>query len=230
MSTLATADLGPSDDEDDTDFVLAPPKPKVKGKRLRGLSGSDTSDSEEEGEDDANPKAEALDAEAKARSARAAAAFAEMKAEAWAPRKVETKEEEMVKVQRPRRFAGETIYETVMLRKSDPEVAKLLALQREREATESGSSASASPAPGPRRRKRPRQSLEALAAALDGGKKMTTLEKMDWTSHLSKSKGLSDELAANRKSGGYLEKQAFLDRVGERREAGQEAAQSSRRR
>jgi hypothetical protein len=73
---------------------------------------------------------------------------------------------------------------------------------------------------------------------------MTTLEKvsstvldaadsqsqMDWTSHLSKSKGMADELAANRKSGGYLEKQAFLDRVGERRAAGQEAAQSTRRR
>lgn len=53
---------------------------------------------------------------------------------------------------------------------------------------------------------------------------------MDWNSHLSKQKGMADELAANRKSGGYLEKQAFLDRVGERRAAGQEQAQGSTRR
>lgn len=82
--------------------------------------------------------------------------------------------------------------ETVKLRKDDPEAIKLLALQREREAngqnggagestSDGASSSSASPAPvgKPKRgRKRPRQSLEALAAAIDGGKKMTTLEKV----------------------------------------------------
>lgn len=53
---------------------------------------------------------------------------------------------------------------------------------------------------------------------------------MDWNSHLSKSKNMADELVANRKSGGYLEKQAFLDRVGERRAAEQEQASTSGRR
>ncbi|WWD16774.1 hypothetical protein CI109_101206 [Kwoniella shandongensis] len=81
---------------------------------------------------------------------------------------------------------------------------------------------SAHPAPrpkGPPPRRKPRQSLEQMSAALDKGKKMTTLEKsaMDWKSHTSSSTNLSDELAANRRNGGYLEKQDFLDRVGERR-------------
>jgi hypothetical protein len=40
---------------------------------------------------------------------------------------------------------------------------------------------------------------------------------MDWQSHTSSTKGLSDELASNRKSGGYLEKREFLDRVDDRR-------------
>lgn len=90
-------------------------------------------------------------------------------------------------------------------------------------------------------RKRPRQSLEAMAAAIDKGKKMTTLEKvgsrygrllthqsqMDWKSLTAADKHLSDELQANRRSGGYLEKQAFLDRVSERKE-GQGGASSRR--
>lgn len=40
---------------------------------------------------------------------------------------------------------------------------------------------------------------------------------MDWQSHLSTTQGLSDELASNRRSGGYLEKRDFLDRVEDRR-------------
>lgn len=74
------------------------------------------------------------------------------------------------------------------MRKDDPEAVKLLALQKAREegaaveGESSAASSSASPAPAGKRRgpvrKRPRQSLEALAAAIDGGKKMTTLEKV----------------------------------------------------
>lgn len=106
---------------------------------------------------------------------------------------------------------------------------------------------SAPTAPGPplRRpvRKRPRHSLEAMAAAIDAGKKITTLEKvsfaafgreltrksqMDWNSHMSKETKLADEVAQHRRTGGFLEKQAFLDRVGERREAMGENNSSSR--
>ncbi|WWC59956.1 uncharacterized protein I303_102519 [Kwoniella dejecticola CBS 10117] len=202
---------------------------------------------------------------------------------------------EKVEVKRARRFAGETIYETVKLRKDDPEAIAYLAKQHEgasEESSEQGPSATGpsianskreqdqaqldtkdndshnlslapetqdtplsstesttsnlksiapnptststptptpAPAPastvgpskpkGPPVRRKPRQSLEAMSAALDKGKKMTTLEKsqMDWKSHTTSTAGLHDELSLNRKNGGYLDKKDFLDRVGERR-------------
>lgn len=81
-------------------------------------------------------------------------------------------------------------------------------------------------------RKRPRQSLEAMAAAIDKGKKMTTLEKsqMDWDSHMATETKLADEVAQHRKTGGFLEKQAFLERVGERRAMPPGAGSGSSRR
>jgi len=83
-----------------------------------------------------------------------------------------------------------------------------------------------------------------MAAAIDAGKKITTLEKvslqmglhqltnqsqMDWNSHMSTETKLADEVAQHRRSGGFLEKQAFLDRVGERREAMGESSRGRRR-
>lgn len=41
---------------------------------------------------------------------------------------------------------------------------------------------------------------------------------------------LADEVAQHRRGGGYLEKQAFLDRVGERRENAGSAQGTGRRR
>jgi len=57
-----------------------------------------------------------------------------------------------------------------------------------------------------------------MAAGLSG-KKMTTLEKsqLDWKTHSAADAKLQAELEANRRSGGYLQKKDFLDRVGERR-------------
>jgi len=52
-------------------------------------------------------------------------------------------------------------------------------------------------------------------------KKLSTLEKsrLDWSSHVEESgTDMKDELEANRKSGGYIEKMEFLGRVGERME------------
>jgi hypothetical protein len=40
---------------------------------------------------------------------------------------------------------------------------------------------------------------------------------MDWKSHVASSSNVSDELDANRRSGGLLAKRDFLDRVGDRR-------------
>jgi hypothetical protein len=127
MSTLATADLGPSDDEADDDFVPSGPKPKRPkgkgGKRLRSgsqsSSGSGSSDDDGD-DDDVNDEVKRLRAEreealAAERKQRAADAFRAMQEEARAPApKVDSPaankdEVEMVEVKRPRRFAGETI-------------------------------------------------------------------------------------------------------------------------
>lgn len=52
---------------------------------------------------------------------------------------------------------------------------------------------------------------------------------MDWQSHVSTS-GLKDELEANRRGGGYLEKVEFLQRVDERKEDVIEASKTGKRR
>lgn len=43
---------------------------------------------------------------------------------------------------------------------------------------------------------------------------------MDWKSHTKSNADLSDELEANRRSGGLLANKEFLNRVGERRAEG----------
>lgn len=64
-------------------------------------------------------------------------------------------------------------------------------------------------------------------------KKLTTLDKssMDWKAHVN-SDGVTtkDELEANRRSGGYLGKMEFLQRVGERRDNILEENQAKKRR
>ncbi|KAH8116105.1 hypothetical protein DFH11DRAFT_1688241 [Phellopilus nigrolimitatus] len=92
----------------------------------------------------------------------------------------------------------------------------------------------ARPRPGPRRPK------TALAAPPAQGKprKLSTLEKsaMDWRAHVAgagagpaEAEGLADELERNRRGGGFLEKVAFLERVGERREELFEGGRKRRR-
>ena len=85
--------------------------------------------------------------------------------------------------------------------------------------------------PGPRKPKTqlpelPRQSSTRAT-------KLTTLNKsvMDWKAHVQSSEydGLQDELDANRRGGGYLEKVEFLQRVDDRKEAMLEAAKSTKR-
>jgi hypothetical protein len=71
----------------------------------------------------------------------------------------------------------------------------------------------ASTKPRPRR---PKTSL-ALVPSTSKAKKISTLEKsaMDWKTYVDKGEGqnLKDELDANRRGGGYLEKIEFLHRV-----------------
>ncbi|KAJ3509038.1 hypothetical protein NLJ89_g5432 [Agrocybe chaxingu] len=64
-------------------------------------------------------------------------------------------------------------------------------------------------------------------------KKLTTLDKsaMDWRSHLQEAgSSAQEELEANRRAGGYLEKVEFLKRVEERKEDQLEAAKRNKRR
>lgn len=86
--------------------------------------------------------------------------------------------------------------------------------------------------PGPRK---PKVTLAALpASSSTKAKKLSTLDKsaMDWRSHIqaTEASGLKDELEANRRSGGYLEKVEFLKRVDERKDNVIETSKSSKRR
>lgn len=53
---------------------------------------------------------------------------------------------------------------------------------------------------------------------------------MDWRAHVDSQEVSKDELEANRKGGGYLEKVEFLKRVEERKEDKLEANKSNKRR
>lgn len=122
MSTLASADLGPSDDEEDADFVPQASKRTTakKTKRRRSQSPSDGDSQSSDSDDDAEPvedteakrlKLDQEEAEAAEARRRAAETFAAMKQSAVVPKveaapKVEVK---LVQVKRPRRFAGETL-------------------------------------------------------------------------------------------------------------------------
>ncbi|EAU81462.1 hypothetical protein CC1G_05292 [Coprinopsis cinerea okayama7 len=92
--------------------------------------------------------------------------------------------------------------------------------------------------PPPKRKPGPRKPKTTLAP-LPGSsgpkaKKITTLEKsaIDWKSHLESQKGtgVQEELEANRRGGGYLEKVEFLQRVEERKDEHWKAARSAKRR
>ncbi|KAL5498521.1 hypothetical protein ACEPAH_1874 [Sanghuangporus vaninii] len=92
------------------------------------------------------------------------------------------------------------------------------------------------PKPGPRK---PKTTLPPLPSSKP--KKLTTLEKsaMDWRAHISQNDSttettpggisIADELERNRRNGGYLEKVAFLERVGNRREDLFEESRKKRR-
>ena len=84
--------------------------------------------------------------------------------------------------------------------------------------------------PGPRK---PRTTLPSIPNKASQAKKITTLDKsaMDWRAHVtSQSSNVKDELDANRRGGGYLEKVEFLKRVEDRREDAFEANKASKRR
>ncbi|TFK60690.1 hypothetical protein BDN72DRAFT_828736 [Pluteus cervinus] len=88
--------------------------------------------------------------------------------------------------------------------------------------------------PGPRK---PKTTLATPPSLLGGPKpkKLTTLDKsaMDWKAHVDEEQsksGLKDDLEANRRGGGYLEKVDFLKRVDERKEDKLEGMKNGKRR
>ncbi|ORX36424.1 bucentaur or craniofacial development-domain-containing protein [Kockovaella imperatae] len=208
MPSFANADLGSSSDEEDHDFVPDAPKSRAKnGKRAPSTDGDDLEVKRLKQEQEENETAE--------RKKQAAEAFEALKRTAGNESEPKSTVE-MVEVKRSRRFAGENLEETVNLPADHPEAIAYLNKGR----IEPTKSAQPGPRKGPLKRK-PRQSLEQMSAALDKGKKMTTLEKSqhDWKNHTAANSSVQAELEAHRRTGGYLDKQDFLDRVGDRKEA-----------
>ncbi|OSD05795.1 hypothetical protein PYCCODRAFT_1475278 [Trametes coccinea BRFM310] len=85
--------------------------------------------------------------------------------------------------------------------------------------------------PGPRK---PKKTLAPIPKK-EPVKKLTTLDKsaMDWRAHVegeAAASGVKDELEANRRGGGYLEKVEFLQRVEARKEEVLDASKAKRRR
>ncbi|KAI0662380.1 hypothetical protein C8Q70DRAFT_1042849 [Cubamyces menziesii] len=105
-------------------------------------------------------------------------------------------------------------------------------------ATPSGASASTAAAKPPGKRPGPRKPKTTLAPIpkKQPAKKLTTLDKsaMDWRAHVEGAaaggSAVKDELEANRRGGGYLEKVEFLQRVEARKEEVLDASKGKRRR
>jgi len=89
-------------------------------------------------------------------------------------------------------------------------------------------------APQPPNRPGPRKSKTTLAnIPIQKARKLSTLEKsaMVWSAHVNtEPSDMKDELDANRRSGGYLEKVEFFGRVEARKEEALGASKSTKRR
>ncbi|KAG6813061.1 hypothetical protein H0H92_014333 [Tricholoma furcatifolium] len=159
---------------------------------------------------------------------------------------------EMIKIEKRYQFAGETVVEVVEVPADSPDAKKWPLLHDDQSvqnrsaptldasslessfATPSTPSIVAKPPlkrPGPRKSK---TTLAAIPSSSQKAKKLSTLDKsaMDWQAHVQASaeSGLKDELEANRRGGGYLDKVEFLNRVGERKDEVLEASKSGKRR
>ncbi|ESK96389.1 craniofacial development protein 1 [Moniliophthora roreri MCA 2997] len=154
-----------------------------------------------------------------------------------------------VKVEKRHLFAGEQVVEVVEVPEDSPDAKKWprwVPPEKQPQTTAESSDTHVpqeSPVPSslskpPLKRPGPRKSKTNLSTLPSGSsskpKKMTMLEKsaMDWRSHVSSEQdsGLSDELTANRRGGGYLEKVEFLERVNERKEDVLEQNKGAKRR
>lgn len=234
----------PTSDSEDDDPDYAPPEHQ----------DSDSS-GDEEGNDESNVanevKEEDLVEKKKARDTLWASFQASVATPP--PPKLEEPPKKLVKIEKRYLFAGKNIVEVVEVPEDSEEAKKwprwdsseLLSAaaptpDSSSSTTDVNASASSSAAPiqptaqkpatrkppGPRK---PRTSLADIPT--QKAKKITTLDKsaMDWRTHVTSS-DIKDELDANRRGGGYLEKMDFLKRVEDRREDAYEASKSNKRR
>ncbi|KAJ6616465.1 bucentaur or craniofacial development-domain-containing protein [Mycena sp. CBHHK59/15] len=238
---MSTVPKNESDSEDDSDYV-----PQAQGE---SESSDDEPDMKRARTSSPEPIEEDKAAQKEAREALWASFQASVDNPQNSPANVPKK---MVKIEKRYIFAGEPVVEVAEVPEDSPD-AKKWSLWRSPDdsgaqpipsssAQETGSSplpsssasTSTAPArpttkrPGPRK---PRASLAEIPTQKP--RKLSTIEKsaMDWNAHLnSEPPDLKDELDANRRGGGYLEKVEFLERVNERKESQLEASKSTKRR
>jgi len=171
------------------------------------------------------------------------------------PSSVTPSTKRLVKIEKKYRFAGEDVVEILEV-PEDSNEAKIWPLSDkisdETESTTTPTavtpvaSTSASSVPetsvsadsrtskrsGPRK---PKTSLPLLpSSSSQKSKKLSTLDKsaMDWRAHLSTNEDLyvKEQIEANRKAGGYLDKVEFLQRVEKRKDEVLDANKSNKRR
>ncbi|KAJ7089252.1 bucentaur or craniofacial development-domain-containing protein [Mycena belliarum] len=156
------------------------------------------------------------------------------------------KPKRMVKIEKRYLFAGEYTVEVVEVPEDSPDAKKwplwrppddpaasspAPGTQDSPSLSPGASTSSTRPAakkPGPRK---PRTSLADIPS--QKARKLSTLDKssMDWRAHVnSESPDIKDELDANRRGGGYLEKVEFLNRVDARKGDALELSKSTKRR
>ncbi|KAG1868477.1 bucentaur or craniofacial development-domain-containing protein [Suillus subluteus] len=217
----------PTSDSEDDDPDYAPPEHQ----------DSDSS-GDEEGNDETNVANEVKEEDLVEKKNARDALWASFQASVATPPppKVEEPPKKLVKIEKRYLFAGKNIVywlKSSRIRKKAkkwPRWNPSESLSAAAPAPDSSSSTtdkSATRKPlGPRK---PRTSLADIPT--QKAKKITTLDKsaMDWRTHVTSSE-IKDELDANRRGGGYLEKMDFLKRVEDRREDAYEASKSNKRR
>ncbi|KIM85597.1 hypothetical protein PILCRDRAFT_338624 [Piloderma croceum F 1598] len=235
-----------SDSEDDSDYV--PP------------ADAESSDEETEANDVKVEQPELTEEEEIANKKTRENLWAEFQASVATPppSKPDERPRKMVKIEKRYLFAGKEVLDIIEVPDDSPDARKWpLWRPPEQENTGLFSTSSADcvdqnaaasssdallspsaskPQPTPGKRPGPRKPKTSLAAlpSSQKAKKLTTLDKsaMDWNAHVNTQQdaAIKDELQANRRGGGYLEKVEFLKRVEERKEDALEASKSKRRR
>ncbi|VDC03753.1 unnamed protein product [Peniophora sp. CBMAI 1063] len=178
-------------------------------------------------------------------------AWAELQASLSSNGKSEVKK--MVKIRKTHRFAGEDVMEVVEVPEDSDDAKKWPLWESSADLSpvkspvpstpshtadvEASSSSTLIPVPvapvkKPGRRKSRVQLSDIPSASSQKAKKLSTIEKsaIDWKAHSRDDAQLMDELDANRRGGGYLEKVQFLNDVGDRRDKLLEESKDKKRR